>query len=455
MLLLDNKNYQVFKKDINNKDIFVDYILSKNAIHPSDNIPLIIFIKCIHNKQTYVLNLGHQDDRILNIDYNEFLKITVQLSNRVFVCDKKKFINLFPVKNVNDILIYKFQIGHDGISDLDFTNTFESNLKYKVGSDYIDLNKVIPIVKHLESFEDKFNFLYKDIINFKCDYSFQKLNGIITETLSEIENNGIYVDKDLFTEYFRDKNVNIHNSMVYSEYNIFTSTGRPSNRFGKINYAALNKEDDCRKCFISRFNDDGFLFSIDYSAYHPHIISNLINYEFDISENIYKYLGKQYFNKEILDDVDIKKSKNITFQNLYGGIRDEYKRIKYFEKVCEYINHRWNFFLNNGYVETPVFKRKITDKHISDPNPNKLFNYILQAAETEFSIQNIDRVNNYLRNKESKVILYTFDSILVDFCKKDGNQCLVNIKNIMVDNKFPVKCHVGKNYKELYEFDIK
>ena len=35
--------------------------------------------------------------------------------------------------------------------------------------------------------------------------------------------------------------------MFYSEYNLFTSTGRPSNRFGGINFAALNKKDGSRE----------------------------------------------------------------------------------------------------------------------------------------------------------------------------------------------------------------
>jgi hypothetical protein len=106
-------------------------------------------------------------------------------------------------------------------------------------------------------------------------------------------------------------------------------------------------------------------------------------------------------------------------------------------------------------VETPVFKRRITEHHISDPNPNKLFNYLLQAAETEFSIQNISRINDFLRNKESKVVLYTYDSILVDLSKNDGMETVHHIKNTMIDNQFPVKCYVGKNYNDLCEIEIK
>ena len=46
--------------------------------------------------------------------------------------------------------------------------------------------------------------------------------------------------------------------LVYSEYNPYTTTGRPSNRFGGTNFAALNKTDGSREKYISRF-DGGML----------------------------------------------------------------------------------------------------------------------------------------------------------------------------------------------------
>jgi len=334
------------------------------------------------------------------------------------------------------------------------TTNYHDFIKYKNIDDRVDVNYIIPVSKHIELFEKNYKKMRSSMTDFYIDESFSQLNGIITETLAEVESNGLYVDVIKFNEFFKEKEIEQKSNFVYTEYNLFTSTGRPSNRFGKINYAALNKEDGCRSAFVSRFGDDGMLLSIDYSAYHPHIIANLINYKLDLSLNIYEYLAKQYFEKEEITVEDLKKAKNLTFQNLYGGVREEYKNIDYFKKVDEYITHRWDFFNQNQYVETPIFKRRITNKHIHDANPNKLFNYLLQAAETEFSIQNINRVNHYLKNKKSKVVLYTYDSILVDVCKDDKKDTLVNIKTIMVDNQFPVKCHIGKNYQDLVSIDI-
>lgn len=454
MVVVDTNSYKSFIKDIDRSDVFVDYIVKKHGCHTANNSVISIFLKKIKSNKTYVINFHHQDFQKIGMDFKVVMESITQSSNRVFVVDKKRFLNIFVNKNVNDLLIFEFQSGYTSSDEVESSTNYHNFLKYKMGSTYGETNYVIPISKHIEWFELKYTHFIGSIEEFEDDYSYNQLNGIITETLSEVECNGIYVDVIKFNDYFKDKGTEIDTPLVYTEYNIFTSTGRPSNRFNKINYAALNKDDGCRSAFVSRFADNGILMSMDYSAYHPHIIANLINYKVEPGLNIYEYLGRSYFNKETLTSEDIKKSKNITFQNLYGGIREEYLHIDYFKKVSEYIDHRWKFFNKHGYVETPVFKRRITENHISDPNPNKLFNYLLQAAETEFSIQNIDRINRYLRNKKSKVVLYTYDSILIDICKDDKKDTLTDIKTIMVDNQFPVKCHVGKNYNEMIEIKL-
>ena len=47
--------------------------------------------------------------------------------------------------------------------------------------------------------------------------------------------------------------LNSSKGLEYTQYNPYTSTGRPSNRYNGINYAALNKEDGTRDRFVSRF----------------------------------------------------------------------------------------------------------------------------------------------------------------------------------------------------------
>lgn len=453
-MVINSHNSSSLLNLVKNKDIVIDFVLKNEKYHPITNEPLLVFFKIKNEPELYILNSQHGDCERSDLDIRSTVDLLIKVSKNTFVIDKKKFLHVFKNKSVNDLLICLFQEGFENITSIEFDTNYHDYIKYKNLNEKVDVNFIIPLAKHLEKYNNICKYFEHHMENFKYDESYKQLNGIITETLAEVESYGLYIDEVKFNEFFKEKQIQSDSSFVYTEYNIFTSTGRPSNRFGKINYAALNKEDGCRSSFVSRFGDEGMLLSMDYSAYHPHIIANLINYRLDLSVNIYEYLAKQYFEKEEINADDLKKAKNLTFQNLYGEVRDEYKHIDYFKKVDEYITHRWNFFNRNKYVETPVFKRRITEKHIHNPNPNKLFNYLLQAAETEFSIQNINQVNNYLKNKKSKVVLYTYDSILIDVCKDDRLETLKNIKTIMVDNQFPVKCYVGKNYQDLVLINI-
>lgn len=443
--------YQQFLKSIERQRLFIDYVMSNYNNHAVQNDIICIFIKNTADDLMYCINFCHQDTAIYSKNKTDIINDIIKSSKGIVVIDKKRFIHLFGCREVDDILIYKFQ--NDIIEHID--DEYHTNYHDLIKSKYDgcnELNYIIPLAKHIESFEDKYSFYKDDILGFKSSDSYRMMNGLITETLCKMESNGLKVDLTEYHKYFPDKKIN--GDMVFTSYNLFTSTGRPSNHFGGINYAALNKENGCRKSFISRHGTDGMLITMDYSAYHPRIIANLVRYPIDINVNIYEFLAKQYFNLEVIDDELLSKSKQLTFLNLYGGVKDEYLHIPYFQKVNEYVNHRWKFFNDNGYVETPIFKRKITKNHIIDPSPNKLFNYILQGSETEFSIQHISRVNDYLENKQTKVVLYTYDSITLDTHKADGLTTLVDIKNILIDNQFPVKCYAGNNYQDMAVINI-
>jgi hypothetical protein len=310
-----------------------------------------------------------------------------------------------------------------------------------------DINNSIPISIHTQYFMNICDDYEDTVKTFKEDDGYVNINDNIIENLQKIESHGLYVNSLEFESYFEDKEIRPVNNLVFTEYNIYTSTGRPSNRFGGINYAALDKKNGCRNSFISRHGDAGMLFLIDYSAYHPHIVAKLINYE--LPREAYEYLGKYYYKKDELSPTEVKMAKNFTFQCMYDDIPKELLDIPYFKKMDEYIKHRWEFFSENSYVETPLFKRKITNKHILDPKPSKLFNYILQASETEFGMSVLANINKYLENKKTKPIIYTYDSLLYDVHKDDGKQTLVDIKNIMASKDFPIKCFIGHTYQTM------
>ena len=88
-----------------------------------------------------------------------------------------------------------------------------------------------------------------------------------------IEQSGLKIDPN-YKDIFEDYNIT-NDNFVFTEYNLMTSTLRPSNRHGGVNFAALKKDDGSRKAFISRF-DDGELISCDFEAYHPRLLMDLV-----------------------------------------------------------------------------------------------------------------------------------------------------------------------------------
>ena len=101
-----------------------------------------------------------------------------------------------------------------------------------------------------------------------------------------------------------------------------------------------------------------------------------------------------------------------------------------------------------GYVDTPVFKRRITKTKLKEPSPAKLFNYIIQASETEYNMEMLTNINVYCNNKLIKPILYTYDSLLFDIHLDEYLQ-LSEVKKIMSCEKFPIKCYCGDDYNTM------
>lgn len=282
-------------------------------------------------------------------------------------------------------------------------------------------NDLIPIWKHYEQFQD-----WKQLWSQNTTPS--KFSQLYPKCLNWIERSGLYTQ----------------DGMEYTQYNMFTTTSRPSNTFGGINYAALPKDGDVRKRFISRF-EGGKLYQLDFDGYHIRLIAKLIGVDIPLDIKAHKWLADQY-------GADLKDAKAITFRQLYGGVQDDYKHIPFFSKTSEYIESLWNEFLRNRLTFTPIMSRKI--EIIDSLNKNKLFNYILQAVETERNILILDKLSNMRQDRKSLPILYTYDSILFDVDPSDGDEYILEIKKVMESDGFPTDVEIGDNYKDMVKTNL-
>ncbi len=395
------------------------YFLTDTIKHPHHNDISFLYIKM---DDDYVLPFNHNDCKNLDKKYLELLKT----DNKKYVWDVKSLKHIIDFNNMVDIntLYYlKYNKEIDLYELENSTRQFYNSKFYNIE----DLNTVIPLMKQIE-------FLEKLSSSLNLDYSLENDEyNEISEALFNIEDVGLYNN----------------NELVYTQYNLFTSTGRPSNRFGGVNYAALNKEDETRKTYTSRYGNNGKLIEFDYDAYHLRLIGEVVNYKFPES-SVHEHMSKFY-------DCDYKESKRRSFQYLYGHIPIEVVQMNpFFGKVQDFINELWESYKKDKYIDTNIYSRRIFSQNVSDMNKNKLFNYFIQSLETESNMKMLSSLFNIIKDYKSKLVLYNYDSFLFDFNVEDGIDYLKLLKKEIEQNgKFPTSISWGLNYHEMEDITEK
>jgi hypothetical protein len=212
-----------------------------------------------------------------------------------------------------------------------------------------------------------------------------------------------------------------------------TTTRRPSNAFNGINFAAINKDNGARRSFIS---SHGFL-ELDISAYHPSIIGRLLAYDFNTND-VHQFFANLY-------QTSYKEAKEITFQQLYGGIFKEYENLEFFQKVKQFIDNNWKEFNNTGKITVPISGYCFEKNKLENMNPQKLFNYMLQNIETAINTYILLDIHKLLRGKKTKIVLYCYDSFLFEL--GEGEEHIENdIRKIFDKYELNTKTSYGNTY---------
>ena len=128
----------------------------------------------------------------------------------------------------------------------------------------------------------------------------------------------------------------------------------------------------------------------------------------------YTYLGRLYHDKHDLSEEEYELSKKITFNLMYGGItQDVIDNVPFMKSIHDYIMKVRDFYEKNNYVETWIYKRRIYSDVFEDkPNPYKVFNYLLQSAETERNCKILKHILQFIDGKQIKLPLYTYDAFV-------------------------------------------
>ena len=397
-----------------------------NDKHPNNTHISFLFVHTQSDK--YILPQQHTDALSLS---NEQICGVLNTAGEKWVFQKKKLLQSFTDvrEGLNDVdTAYFLKHGET----IDYSQPIQNLVAPLLHKGYKeDIIQSIPILKLYEAIENELTKCWK-----QKSKTYNWYNDIFIPTLSRIERTGIRVDREKFIDRWPQAQKHITKAdCVFTEYNPFTVTGRPSNRHGGVNYAALNKTDGSRDCFIA----DGIYLQMDYNAYHPRLIGKLV--KFDMPDgNVHQWLADQY-------GCSIEESKGVTFQLLYGGIDDDFKQIPYFKAVADYIDELWMETQKRGFLQTP--HRIIPLDWIEQPNPQKVFNYLLQAVETEMNVDKMKQILDYIEGSGITFDLYTYDSFLFDIPTDIDKNMIKDLKNIIEGGGFPIKASWGLDYGKL------
>jgi hypothetical protein len=406
-------------------DCFVSFIPKSNKYHPALTDLSLVYVRDLIRTKGFMLCINHNESFGLSKEDVEWW--LVNNTQKLWVLDKKEALYYFnkPQKLFDVNFIQHTHKIPTNCSEFYYTKHY-----------YLpNVNCLIPISKHYEEWENTFNIVAPLIASFKPNDQFTFNNERATNVFYQLESNGIKLNKNCFIDYYQGKlphpEFNLSRGKIYTHYNLYTTTSRPSNTFNSVNFAALNKDDGERMCYMPE--NDMFI-EMDFQGYHPRLIGEMVNFPFPNDKNTYELLGQ-------LLNVSQQDAKELTFKQLYGGVWSEYQNKPFFKDVSMFIDGMWDTYQYGKYYETEnrIF---IPD---ADMTQAKLFNYIVQSKETSTNVELLEKVLDYLKDKKTKIVLYTYDAFLFDYSKEDGD-ILQDIVNML---EYPVTIKQGNTYHGL------
>lgn len=409
---------------------FVDLVSLSEESHPLLTSPSVLYYNDF--EKGYIIPINHSEGFSLSLDdiQNFLFEIT-----KVYLLDKKWHSYFFYLPQAVDLYFNVLDVDNE-IKDLQCYTTvhldFYNKFKYLE-----DVNTLIPISKHYEKCECMFEAV-KSYIGKESNLEWQ--NNYV-KAYKWVEEQGLTVNERVFDKFFEPtwKARSMKDNRIYTSYNLYNVTSRPTNAFNGINFLAFNKENGSREAFIPQ--NDVFV-EFDFDGYHIRLIANMLGVDLPSNESIHVILGKQYFNKEELSSEEYQESKKITFRQLYNGIEEEYKQVELFKEIDEFIVSMWDEFKRQKSLTLPN-GRKLRGK---DFTPQKLFNYYVQCLETVNNVKKLTDLRELFKGKKSKVVLVVYDSILIDYSADDGKGFLKQIKEVLERDGYRVKAQKGDNY---------
>lgn len=420
-------------------ECFLEIITGNDYFYSGISDIIALYLRPLSENRGYIIPINHSEG--LNEIPVEFVW-SVLFQKMLYVFEKSKFLNFVQDNGQTMGIKMGFYLQKGEHLEHNKFNTTAHTFFYSKYHDHPNVNSLIPLSKHHEKWE---NFISKTDVK-SIDYqskTYHFYNNEVVNAFAYAQSYGIKISKKCFQEKYTPKipEASVYKNFLFSEYNLYTLAGRPSNSFNGINLAAIHKTDGSRNCFIPRHD---YFIEYDFNAYHPRILANIIEYDFG-DDDVHTHFAKIYFNTDIITDEQYSESKSMTFKLLYKESSSDIKS-EFIEKVQQLREFLWEKYNRVGYIISPISKRKLTNIKKS----SQILPYLCQVIETERNALLINQISEVLMGKKSRLVLYTYDSFLFDYSKEDGKEILSDIERILVTEEderlYPVNIKIGKNY---------
>jgi len=409
------------------------------AYMPHEDI-IAVFVSVAPYTDMFVVGNGHPDLPTVNLIHTNIY----EPKGPMLLDNMRATSHCFhSPSNVQDTHVQQYVRGTTIKTLADFYTPYHKIMQQQLPT-YAKIGNVIPITKWIESVTNYMSYLLSLGTHETPATTFY--DTIVIPTMQWLEAPGMKVNQTILKQHYPNaKLCGDCDDIVMTKYNIFTTTGRPSNSFGGINFLALNKTTGSREAFISRF-DGGRLIQFDFDAHHLRLLAKEMNVPIT-TQSVHQMLAEQYFKTSNITKEMYERGKQTTFAILYGAdpVADTPPLLEQIKKL----EHRlWTTYEQDQCFYAPISKRKII---VPDPSPSKVLNYFVQCLEFETAIQKLDKLRIRLSGLLSKPILYTYDALLID-CAPEEARAVKNIcEEVLQEGGFPVKLSVGTNYHNLQE----
>ena len=424
-------------KSFSQKGAYIEVITSNNNYHPILTDIVAIYLRPFEASEGYIIPIHH--DEGLNIEIQRVSPI-LKSFDILYTFNRKDLLYHINLCNTLDVSLLFSMIKFDKL-ELPRTNQ-TINWFYNRLADFKEVNSLIPLTKLYQKCEENYKYL-EPYFSLELPNGFDFYNRVATNVFYLTEQSGLRITYQAFNDLFKpqEPKYNIKDNIVYTSYNLNNVTSRPTNAFNSVNFAAIPKAPEFRKAIIPQ--KDVFV-EFDFDGYHLRLLCDQIGYELT-EESAHMQLAKLYFGKDEIVDEDYAKAKQINFHAIYGKIPPEYAFLPIFERIQTYINRLWQHYQEKGYVEDPISGKRFTHE-LKDMHPQKLMNYMMQSLETSRNILILKDVLKYLGTKKSRLVLYTYDAMVFDFSKQDGQKTLTELEQILSqEGKFPTKFKYSTN----------